>query len=134
MAEVELAPDSGLDQSWRLSLYRVLTIYNHFLRRGLNPDLLRVEAFGKFRPMYSDATPAGRRNNRRVDIVLDRQFGPMLLELNARPGLNIQIANRCGLALRLRAVERAAADAMADSRIAFAREHFAGPVPGAAIT
>jgi alpha-L-glutamate ligase-like protein len=68
-----------------------------------------------------------------VDIVLDREHGPMLLELNARPGLNIQIANRCGLALRLRAVERAAGEAAADARIAFSREHFAGPVPEAAL-
>jgi len=40
-----------------------------------------------------------------VDMVLDQEHGPMLLELNARPGLNIQIANDCGLALRTRAIE-----------------------------
>ncbi len=32
-----------------------------------------------------------------VDVVLDRDKGPMLLELNARPGISIQIANRKGL-------------------------------------
>ncbi len=32
-----------------------------------------------------------------VDLVLDRDRGPMMLELNARPGLAIQIANRQGL-------------------------------------
>ncbi|MBK2124581.1 alpha-L-glutamate ligase-like protein [Fangia hongkongensis] len=32
-----------------------------------------------------------------VDIVLDKDHGPLLLELNARPGLNIQIANEEGL-------------------------------------
>ena len=32
-----------------------------------------------------------------VDIVLDRDKGPRLLELNARPGISIQIANRRGL-------------------------------------
>ncbi|MEA3167455.1 MAG: hypothetical protein QOI97_403, partial [Pseudomonas sp.] len=31
--------------------------------------------------------------------------GPLILELNARPGLNIQIANDCGLTLRTHAVE-----------------------------
>jgi alpha-L-glutamate ligase-like protein len=40
-----------------------------------------------------------------VDIVLDRDLGPLILELNARPGLNIQIANRAGLQKRLAAVE-----------------------------
>lgn len=32
-----------------------------------------------------------------ADIVLDKQHGPMMLELNARPGLAIQIANGKGL-------------------------------------
>lgn len=36
-----------------------------------------------------------------VDIVLDKRHGPLLLELNARPGLAIQIANRAGLEPRL---------------------------------
>jgi alpha-L-glutamate ligase-like protein len=60
-----------------------------------------------------------------ADIVLDRQRGPMLLELNARPGLSIQVANQQGLIQRLRE-----ADAIADTarspaeRIALARERF----------
>ena len=41
-----------------------------------------------------------------VDIVLDRDLGPLILELNARPGLNIQIANRRGLCKRLDAVDQ----------------------------
>jgi alpha-L-glutamate ligase-like protein len=32
-----------------------------------------------------------------VDIVLDKTQGPLLLEVNARPGIAIQIANQCGL-------------------------------------
>ncbi len=40
-----------------------------------------------------------------VDLVLDKNQGPLLLELNARPGLSIQIANRKGLAGRLRRVQ-----------------------------
>jgi len=40
-----------------------------------------------------------------ADFVLDVNHGPMLLELNARPGLAIQIANNAGLRPRLRAVE-----------------------------
>ncbi len=33
-----------------------------------------------------------------VDIVLDKRYGPMVLEINARPGISIQVANRRGLA------------------------------------
>ncbi|MDZ4784490.1 MAG: alpha-L-glutamate ligase-like protein [bacterium] len=40
-----------------------------------------------------------------VDLVIDKDKGPLLLELNARPGLNIQIANRAGLISRLKLVE-----------------------------
>jgi len=40
-----------------------------------------------------------------VDMVLDQEKGPLILELNARPGLNIQIANDCGLTHRTQAVE-----------------------------
>jgi alpha-L-glutamate ligase-like protein len=32
-----------------------------------------------------------------IDIVLDGERGPLVLEANARPGLSVQIANRCGL-------------------------------------
>jgi alpha-L-glutamate ligase-like protein len=61
-----------------------------------------------------------------IDIVLDRDRGPLVLELNARPGLNIQIANREGLGHRLALVE-SNIDRLgsADDRVAFAREHFA---------
>ncbi|MFO0926991.1 MAG: alpha-L-glutamate ligase-like protein [Gemmataceae bacterium] len=40
-----------------------------------------------------------------VDIVIDAQDGPMLLEANARPGLAIQIANNRGLIPRLEAID-----------------------------
>jgi len=40
-----------------------------------------------------------------VDIVLDKDRGPMVLELNVRPGLSIQICNRAGLRKRLERVE-----------------------------
>jgi alpha-L-glutamate ligase-like protein len=41
-----------------------------------------------------------------VDIVVDRDLGPLLLEANARPGLAIQIANGQGLLPRLEEVDR----------------------------
>jgi alpha-L-glutamate ligase-like protein len=40
-----------------------------------------------------------------VDIVVDAEEGPMLLEANARPGLAIQIANGRGLLPRLQAID-----------------------------
>ena len=40
-----------------------------------------------------------------VDMVLDQQLGPLILELNARPGLAIQIANHAGLTHRAQMIE-----------------------------
>lgn len=60
-----------------------------------------------------------------VDIVLDRDKGPLVLELNARPGLNIQIANHCGLLHRLALVEQQINNLdTLPARIQFAKQHF----------
>ena len=40
-----------------------------------------------------------------VDMVIDRDLGPLILEMNARPGLNIQIANCTGLAKRITRID-----------------------------
>jgi alpha-L-glutamate ligase-like protein len=59
-----------------------------------------------------------------VDIVLDREKGPLVLELNARPGLNIQIANNAGLLWRLNLVEeRASKLATVSERVSFAMDN-----------
>jgi alpha-L-glutamate ligase-like protein len=66
-----------------------------------------------------------------VDMVLDQDKGPLILELNARPGLNIQIANDCGLTGRTHAVEarldelaRQGDSETAEQRVAFAQGAF----------
>jgi alpha-L-glutamate ligase-like protein len=41
-----------------------------------------------------------------ADVVVDVNRGPLILELNARPGLAIQLANRQGLLPRLEEIER----------------------------
>ena len=62
-----------------------------------------------------------------VDIVLDALEGPLMLELNARPGLNIQIANQEGLLHRLRLVEQHAMQQPQEailSRVQFSQKSF----------
>jgi alpha-L-glutamate ligase-like protein len=60
-----------------------------------------------------------------VDIVLDKDKGPLILELNARPGLNIQIANRSGLLPRLKMVEQNRENLNGvEERVAYAQRHF----------
>lgn len=68
-----------------------------------------------------------------VDVVLDRDHGPMVLELNARPGLSIQLANNHGLMPLLQRIEKLkkipedAAERVAMS-LAFTREAQQGRV------
>ena len=60
-----------------------------------------------------------------VDIVLDKTLGPLLLELNARPGLNIQLANRAGALHRYQAIEAHAQSHEKESvaaRVAFSQQ------------
>lgn len=64
------------------------------------------------------------------DIVLDRHKGPVILELNARPGLAIQVANGQGLAQRLSLVENFEATALelpAARRVEFIKSILCGP-------
>ncbi len=75
-----------------------------------------------------DAIPLGFVG---VDIVIDAELGPVILELNARPGLAIQLANRRGLRRPLSALaERALAGMSAPDRVAVGQE--IGRRPGAA--
>jgi hypothetical protein len=42
--------------------------------------------------------------------VIDQLLGPLILELNARPGLNIQLANGEGLLHRLNTIDASGPD------------------------
>lgn len=60
-----------------------------------------------------------------ADVVLDRNYGPMLLELNARPGLAIQIANGMGLLPRLQQIETMNTATMdLEERLSFCQTNF----------
>jgi len=61
-----------------------------------------------------------------VDVVHDARCGPLVLELNARPGLAIQIANRRGLRPLLDAVAAASVPAAAPARVALGQQLSAG--------
>ena len=60
-----------------------------------------------------------------VDIVLDEQVGAQILELNARPGLAIQLANDTGIAPRLEQVESLTTQSLSiRERVDFTKKHF----------
>lgn len=60
-----------------------------------------------------------------IDLVLDKDKGPLMLEINARPGLNIQIANGSGLLHRLEKVQANIGDLKSiNNKIEFSKQHF----------
>jgi alpha-L-glutamate ligase-like protein len=61
-----------------------------------------------------------------VDLIIDREKGPLLLELNARPGLQIQVANQSGLRKRLDLIDHASSHVFVspEARVAWARDAF----------
>lgn len=59
-----------------------------------------------------------------VDIVLDKNLGPLILELNARPGLAIQIANRIGAVKRYDVIDKQQENLDVKERVKFSINHF----------
>ncbi|MCF6245618.1 MAG: alpha-L-glutamate ligase-like protein [Sulfurovum sp.] len=59
-----------------------------------------------------------------VDIVIDKHAGPLILELNARPGLAIQIANQMGILNRFDVIDKAPTNLSAVERVAFTLKNF----------
>jgi len=60
-----------------------------------------------------------------VDFVLDRDRGPLMLELNARPGLAIQVANLAGLRPRLEQADDVAGRLQTnEERVVYAMQTF----------
>ena len=71
-----------------------------------------------------------------TDIVLDKFAGPQLLELNARPGLAIQITNGRGLLPRLRHIENMTVNRRfrTEHRVDYVMRQFAETDPSAQAT
>ncbi|HEY9189501.1 MAG TPA: alpha-L-glutamate ligase-like protein [Sulfurovum sp.] len=63
-----------------------------------------------------------------VDIVLDKNLGPLILELNARPGLAIQIANRIGAVKRYDVIDTQPHGLGVSERVKFSMSHFGAAV------
>ena len=59
-----------------------------------------------------------------VDIVLDKNLGPLILELNARPGLAIQIANKMGALKRFDMIDKQSKGLDISDRVTFSMNHF----------
>lgn len=63
---------------------------------------LKIPYWNKILTYAIEAQKATDINYAAVDFLIDRDLGPVIVELNARPGLSIQLANDDGLRWRLK--------------------------------
>jgi alpha-L-glutamate ligase-like protein len=97
----------GIDLETGVSLHAVQRNRSVAVHPDTHQPLLGVHV-----PRWDDVLNLSRRAAKAtglgylgVDVVLDAEQGPLLLEGNARPGLAIQIANARGLAPRLEEID-----------------------------
>ncbi|QKV56031.1 MAG: OmpA family protein [Dechloromonas sp.] len=56
--------------NWELSTARASDVVRFLQAKGIDPKRLEASGFGEYQPVASNATPAGRKENRRIEIVL----------------------------------------------------------------
>jgi chemotaxis protein MotB len=60
--------------NWELSTARATTVVRYLISRGLTPYRLGAAGYADLHPIASNATAAGRAENRRVEIVIQRIY------------------------------------------------------------
>ena len=66
-------PSAIYGNNWELSSRRAINVLQELETNGIDPKRLAAEAFGQYSPFYSNATRAGRAQNRRVVIAISRE-------------------------------------------------------------
>ena len=75
----------GGDQyNQRLSEQRAMTVRDYLVQQGINLNNVTAQGFGKGNPVASNATPAGRQQNRRVELVVNGE--PIEVNASVAPG------------------------------------------------
>jgi chemotaxis protein MotB len=59
--------------NWELSASRVCEVVRLLIDEGIRPELLSAVGYGEYHPIASNNTPEGRAQNRRVEIIYERQ-------------------------------------------------------------
>lgn len=58
--------------NWELSAARAAGVARTLVEHGQDPERVRAESYGEYRPIADNATPAGRAQNRRVELMYAR--------------------------------------------------------------
>jgi chemotaxis protein MotB len=57
--------------NWELSAARAVAVLRYLYQNGVAPSRLSAVGYGEFRPVASNATEAGRRENRRIEVYIE---------------------------------------------------------------
>lgn len=62
---------SGWKSNWELSTSRATSVLHYLVdQKGVSPEKVAAIGYGEYRPVDTNQTAAGRRQNRRVEIVI----------------------------------------------------------------
>lgn len=68
--------EKTFESNWELSSSRATRVTRYLVEAGnLNPKNISATGLGEFRPIASNKTPAGRRKNRRIEIIVHPPSG-----------------------------------------------------------
>ncbi len=97
----------GIDMATGITTFGVYKdeLINHVPDTNRKVNGIVVPGWKKILSMVVETQIASRLNYLSVDMLIDVERGPLVLELNDQPGLSIQLANRAGLRKRLERVE-----------------------------
>jgi chemotaxis protein MotB len=74
--------EGGYKDNWELSMARALVVARFLVEAKMKPENIVAAGYGEFDPIAKNASPEGRRENRRIELILlpDLSELPMLPE------------------------------------------------------
>ena len=67
---IPLRRGSRWPTNWELSTARAAKLARYLIDRGVPGERLSIGGYGEYRPMADNSTPEGRRQNRRVEVII----------------------------------------------------------------
>jgi chemotaxis protein MotB len=67
---VPIAPPSTFKNNLALSTARAVTVTDFLVEKGMNPAHLSAAGYSAYQPVATNATEAGRQDNRRIELIL----------------------------------------------------------------
>ena len=66
------------EDNWDLSARRALVVTRFLVEQGVAPDNLAAAGYGQHDPAASNKSQAGRRKNRRIELIVEPELSQLL--------------------------------------------------------